>query len=79
MSKITPRIRKFFRGGSDGGSETQAQGEWAAPDGGGVSDVPSEAHGHVPLVTWAKPGEAWKMVTKTFTTPENTAFDGSLK
>lgn len=79
MSKITPRIRKFFRGGADGGSETQARGDWAAPGCGGVSDVPSEACGHVPVVTQAKPGEAWKMVTKTLTTPENTTFDGTLE
>lgn len=79
MSKITPRIRKFFRGGSDGGSETQAQGEWAVLGCGGVSDVPSEARGHVPVVTRAKPGEVCKTVTKMFTTPENTTFDGSLK
>lgn len=75
MSKITPGIRKFFKGGSDSGSETEAEGEWAAPGCGGVSDVPSKAHGHVPVVTRAKPGEAWELVTKTSTTPRPVTFD----
>ena len=61
MSKIPPRSRKFFRGGSDGGSETQAVGEWAASGCGGVSDVPSEACGLVPVVTGQNQGKPGRL------------------
>lgn len=54
MSKISPRIRKFFKVGSDSGSETEAEGERAAPGCGGVSDVSSKARGHVSVVTGGK-------------------------